>query len=210
MLLHPRLLEELERCPLEEEPDNPRRRQAWLSRNSKRQDIDPLLDDLYQVITAAPDQLAEMEARAERELRQRRREERLEKQRKIEQKMTDEAMQASVAERKKRSLLSIHGIHYPFESSATSSQPSPSLSLRSTEWSIEEQRILFLRIQASFPTCPDLKNLRWELNKTVAQTVAMTEEILGKMLAKVLVGYSPEEQAAELRQIMSTSGVAEL
>ncbi|RYC57295.1 hypothetical protein CHU98_g8919 [Xylaria longipes] len=204
MRLHHRLLGELERCPLEEEPEkNHHRQQAWRRRNAKREEIAPLLDDLFQVIAAAPERLAETEAHAKRELQR-------ERQLKIEQKAAEEARQAAVAERKKRSLLSIHGIHYRLGTPITTSRPSPSLTLGSTEWSVEEQRLLFTRIQASYPVCPDLNILRWELNKTAAQTVAMTEHILGKMLTKVLAGYSTEERTAELRRIMRSSGVAGL
>ncbi|KAJ8125618.1 hypothetical protein O1611_g8019 [Lasiodiplodia mahajangana] len=210
MVLYPRLLGGLKQFPLEEQPENQRQQQAWQKRNIRREGAGLIIDSLCQVITAAPDQLAEAEERAKKELQQREQQLRREKQLEIEQKLEEEARQALVAERKKRSLLSIHGIHYRLGSSTTSSRPSPSLSLRSAEWSAEEQRILFLRIQASFPVCPDLHNLRWELNKTVAQMVAMTEEILGKMLAKVLVGYSPEERTAQLREIMRSSGVAGL
>ncbi|KAI0469058.1 hypothetical protein F4859DRAFT_488420 [Xylaria cf. heliscus] len=215
MLLHRRLLRELERCPLEEKPENHRQQQAWRRRNErrniKREEIVPLLDDLFQVIAAAPDQLAETEVRAKKESQRRQQQLRRERQLKIEQKAAEEARRVAVAERKKRSLLSIHGIHYRLETpTASSSRPSPSVTLGSTEWSVEEQRLLFLRIQASFPACPDLNTLHWELNKTVAQTVAMTEHILGKMLAKVLIGYSVEERTAELRQIMRSSGVVGL
>ncbi|KAI0864448.1 hypothetical protein F4860DRAFT_407593 [Xylaria cubensis] len=197
MRLHRRLLRELERYPLEEETENHHQQQAWHRRMAKRKEIAPLLDDIFRVIAAAPDQLVEAEARAKEELQR-------ERQLKAEQ-------MAAVAERKKRSLLSIHGIHYRLgTSNAGSSRPSPSLTLGSTEWSVEEQRLLFLRIQASFPVCPDLNTLRWELNKTAAQTVAMTEHLLGKMLTKVLIGYSPEERTAELRRIMRSSGVAGL
>ncbi|KAI1129382.1 hypothetical protein F5Y10DRAFT_238482 [Nemania abortiva] len=203
MALYPRLLGELKRFPLEEKPETERQQKAWDRRNLRREEVGPLIDGLCQVITAAPDQLAEAEERRERQLRR-------EKQLEIEQKLAEEERQALVAERKKRSLLSIHGIHYRLQSSATSSRPPPSRPIESAEWSLEERRLLFLRIQASFPVCPDLNNLRWELNKTVAQMVAMTEEILEKMLAKVLVGYSPEERAAELREIMRSSGVAGL
>ncbi|KAI1116396.1 hypothetical protein F5Y14DRAFT_406483 [Nemania sp. NC0429] len=180
-VLHPYLLRELTRCALEESPEDEDQRQSWRKWNTKIKKIGPLLDDLSQVIAAAPDQLAETRAR-----------------------------QALVAERKKRSLLSIYGIHYALHPSTTSSRVSPSPATISAEWSIEEQRFLFLRIQASYPVCPDLETLRWDLNKTLAQTVAKTEEILGKMLAKVLIGYSQEEQAAELHQIMRSSGVAGL
>ncbi|KAF2966429.1 hypothetical protein GQX73_g7150 [Xylaria multiplex] len=191
MRLHRRLLGELERDPLEEEPKDPRPRRGWLMRNDRREEIGPLLDNLYEVISTAPDQLAETEVCVKKELQQR------------------QARQASTAEQKKRSLLSIRGIHYRL-GPPTSSQPSSTATTRSTEWSVEEQRLLFLRIQASFPTCPDLNDLCWELNKTVAQTVAMTEQILEKMLARVLVGYSVEERAAALRRVMDSSGVAEL
>ncbi len=210
MTLHYRLLSELERCPLEERPEGQGEQQAWLRRNGRREEIGPLIDNLCQVILDAPDQLAETKARAEEELKRHQRQLRREKQLQIEQKAAEEARQALVAERKKKSLLSTHAIHHRLGSPAVSSQPSSSLTLRSTEWSIEEQRLLFLRIQASFPVCPDLDDLRWELNKTVAQTVAMTEQILEKMLARVLIGYSAEERAAELRQIMHNSGMVGL
>ncbi|KAI1424066.1 hypothetical protein F5Y12DRAFT_496260 [Xylaria sp. FL1777] len=207
MVLHRRLLSELERCPFEEKPEGQREEQAWRRRNDKRKEIGTLLDDLCQVISAAPDQLVETEVRIKEELKRRQRQLRREEQLKIEQKTAEEARQALVAERKKQSLLSIRAIHGRHESPTTSSGPSSSVTLRSTEWSIEEQRLLFLRIQASFPVCPDLNDLRWELNKTVAQTVAMTEQILEKMLRRVLIGYSAEERAAELGRIMHNSGV---
>ncbi|KAI0541977.1 hypothetical protein GGR58DRAFT_368124 [Xylaria digitata] len=213
MILHRRLLSELERHPLEEEPEDPRQRRGWLMRIDRREEIDPLLDNLYEVISTAPDQLAETEACVKKELQRRQEQLRREEKLKIEQKAAEKARQASVTERKKRSLLSIRGINYPL-GPPTSSQSSStatlrSATLRSTEWSVEEQRLLFLRIQASFPVCPDLNDLRWELNKTVAQTVTMTEQILEKMLAKVLVGHSAEERAAALRRVMHSSGVAE-
>ncbi|TGJ88184.1 hypothetical protein E0Z10_g599 [Xylaria hypoxylon] len=209
MILHRRLLSELDKCPLEEKPESEPYQQAWRRQNDRRQEIGPLVDKLCQVLSAAPDQLVEMEAYAKKELQRRQEQLEREEQLNIEQKAAEEARQASVAERKRRSLLSIRGIHYRLGSPTTSSRPSPTLTPRSTEWSIEEQRLLFLRIQASFPTCPDLNNLRWELNKTVAQTVAMTEQIIEKMLTRVLVDYSVEERAAELRRIMHSSGLVE-
>ncbi|GAW21998.1 hypothetical protein ANO14919_115300 [Xylariales sp. No.14919] len=209
VVLHRRLLGELESCPLEEEPETERKKQLWRTQNEKRKEIGPLLEKLCQVLSAAPDQLAEVEARAEMELQ--RREERLrqEEQLEIERKAAEEARQALVAEQKKRSLLSIRGIHYRLRPPTPASRPSPTATPRPAEWSLEEQNLLFLRIQAAYPACPDLNNIRWELNKTLAQTVAMTEKILEKMLTKVLVGYSAEERAAELRRIMHSSGAVE-
>ncbi|KAI0433729.1 hypothetical protein F5Y09DRAFT_42865 [Xylaria sp. FL1042] len=207
MVLHPRLLSELARCPFEDEPKHHRAKRAWHERNDRREHISPLLDDLYQNISAAPDLLLDAEAHVEEELKRRQQQLEREKQLKIEQKAAEEARQALVAERKKQSLLSIRAIHNRLESPATSSLPSSSVTLQSAGWSIEEQRLLFDRLQASFPVCPDLNDLRWELNKTVAQTVAMTEQLLQKMLKKVLIGYSTEERTAKLREIMHTSGV---
>ncbi|KAJ2992091.1 hypothetical protein NUW58_g2295 [Xylaria curta] len=201
MLLHRRLLRELERCPIEKEPESDHQKQAWRRRNAKREEIGPLLNALFQVIAAAPAQLVEAKTRTKMELQRRQQQLRRERQLKMEQKAAEEARR--VAEQKKRSLLSIRGIHYPLRSS-TSSEPSP----MSAEWSLEEQRLLILRIQASYPSCPDLDNLRWELNKTLAQMVIMTKHLLGKMLDKVLIGYSAEERAAEVRRIMDSSGVA--
>ncbi|KAI0973278.1 hypothetical protein F4678DRAFT_23662 [Xylaria arbuscula] len=201
MLLHHRLLSELAMCPFEEEPANQREKQAWHERNNMRKEVTPILDDLYQVICAAPDGLAEAEARVKEELKQRQEELRREKQLRIER-------QALAAERKKQSLLSIRAIHSRLESPALSSRPASSSTPGSSDWSVEERRLLFLRIQASFPVCPNLNALRWELNKTLAQTVTMTEQILEKMLERVCVGYSAEERAAKLGQIMQSSGVA--
>ncbi|KAI1356130.1 hypothetical protein F5Y01DRAFT_268603 [Xylaria sp. FL0043] len=207
MLLYPRLLSELARCPLDKEPEDSDKKQAWHERNERREHVSPLLDDLYETISAAPDLLVEAEAQAKEELSQRQQQLRREEQLKIQQKAAEEARRALIAERKKQSLLSIRAIHDRFESPATSSRPSTSVTLQSADWTIEEQKLLFDRLQASYPVCPDLNDLRWELNKTLAQTVAMTEQMLQKMLKKVLVGYSPEERAAKLRQIMHTSGV---
>ncbi|KAJ3567388.1 hypothetical protein NPX13_g6784 [Xylaria arbuscula] len=164
-----------------------------------------VLDNLYDVVSAAPDQLAEKEAhiKAEAEYRQQRLER--EKQLEIKKKAAEEARRTLAAERKIQSLLSIRAMHQCHDTPTTSSRPSPSPTIRSPEWSVEERRLLFLRIQASFPTCPDLSDLHWELNKTIAQTVAMTEQILGKILKKVLRDYSAEERAAELRRIMQST-----
>ncbi|KAI3321192.1 hypothetical protein HD806DRAFT_503263 [Xylariaceae sp. AK1471] len=207
MALHRHLLRELERCPLEENPKTQYQLQSLRKRNAKRKEIGPLLDDLHQVIAAAPDRLAETEVRVKKEFEQRQQQLKREKQLKAQQKLAGEARLASIAERKKRSLLSIHGIHYPLGSSTASSRPSPSPTSRSTEWSLEEQRFLFKKIQDSFPEPPDLNYLRWELNKTVAETAAMTKQILGKMLAAVKPDQSPDERAAEVRRIMQRSKV---
>ncbi|KAI1304016.1 hypothetical protein F5Y03DRAFT_358761 [Xylaria venustula] len=199
--LHHRLMSELALCPFEGEPAGKREKQAWHGRNEMRKEITPILDDLYQVIWAAPDDLAEAEARAKEEVKQRQEQIRRDEELRIER-------QALAAERKKQSLLSIRAIHSRLESPALSSRPASSSAPRSSDWSVEERRLLFLRIQASFPVCPDLNELRWELNKTLAQTVTMTEQILDKMLERVCVGYSAAERAAKLGQIMQNSGVA--
>ncbi|KAI0514999.1 hypothetical protein F5B22DRAFT_212159 [Xylaria bambusicola] len=210
MILYHRLLNEFERSPFGERPEYRVEQEAWLRGEDEREAIGPVLNDLYEILSAAPDQLAETEARIKEESNRRQQLFTREKQLEIERKAAEEARQASVAERKKQSLLSIRAIHCHGENSTASSRPSPPLTLKSSEWSVEEQRLLFLRIQASFPVCPDLNNLRWELNKTVAQTVAMTEQILRRMLKKVLLGYSAEERAAEVRRIMHKSGVVRL
>ncbi|GAP88308.1 hypothetical protein SAMD00023353_3001100 [Rosellinia necatrix] len=207
-VLYPRLLCELKR-PVEEIPGNRNQQQVWGRQDIVRENIDTLLDEVYQAIGTGLDQLAETEAGAGKRPQTHSRKVRRDEQPTIEQTATEEARQAVVAERRTRSLRSDRDIHYHDELSTTHSQQSPSLALRPVEWSIEEQRVLFLRIQASFPLCPDLENLRWELNKTLAQTVAMTEQILGKILAKVLIGYSAEEQTAQLRQIMRSHEAAQ-
>jgi hypothetical protein len=205
MALHRRLLGELERCPLEEKPKTQYQQQTWQKRNAKRKEIGPLLDDLHRVIAAAPDRLADTEARVKKESERRQEQLKREEKLKAQQKLAEEARLVSIAERKKRSLLSIRGIHYPLESSTASSRPSPSPIPRLTEWSLEEQTFLFKKIQESFPEPPDLNYLRWELNKTVMETAEMTKQLLEKMLAAVKPDKSPDERAAEVRRIMQRS-----
>jgi hypothetical protein len=198
---------ELERCPLEEQPEREYRQRIWHGRNTKRKSIGPLLDELHEVIGAAPDRLAEAELQAKQELERHQQQLRREKQLKVQQKLAEEARLAVVEAPKRRSLRSIRGIHYPRVSSATSSQPSPSLTPRPPDWSPEEQTLLFSKIQRSFPKLPNINHLRWELNKTVSETVAMTEQILGKIIAATRLDLSAKEQAAELRRIMSSAEV---
>lgn len=213
MALYHRLRAELERSPLEGKAKNKSQEQVWNVWNARRKEIGPLLEDLYQVIEAAPDQLAEADAYAKELLRHRelarRKQRQLQIEQQAEQQAAEEARRAQVAERKKRSLLSIHGIYYGLEPPATSSQPPPPPppTREPVKWSIEEQRVLFLRIQASFPLLPDFGDLHWKLNKTVVETADMAEHILGKMLDIVLVGYSPEERVEEVRKIMRGSQV---
>ncbi|KAI1178373.1 hypothetical protein F4777DRAFT_115803 [Nemania sp. FL0916] len=194
--LHLCLIEELVRYPLKEQDRH--------RRNERRKKLGDLLDDLHEIITAAPDQLVKAEKRMKKELQRRQQDLIREKQLKIDHEAAEEERQVKVAERKMRFLLSLHDIHYPLESSAPSSSqsPPPPPTSRSDGWSIEEQRLLFSRIQELYPVCPDLENLSIELDKSLSQTVAMTKTILKKMLAKVLVNCSPEEQAAKLDEIM--------
>ncbi|KAI1434741.1 hypothetical protein GGR50DRAFT_660593 [Xylaria sp. CBS 124048] len=67
---------------------------------------------------------------------------------------------------------------------------------------MEEQEVLFRYIQKAYPACPDLNRIRWELNKSYAETATMAEHILGKMLAVVLKDWSAEERAAKVREII--------
>ncbi|KAI0204544.1 hypothetical protein F4808DRAFT_456990 [Astrocystis sublimbata] len=217
MRLHLRLLRELDRCCPEGELQSHGLKQAWRERKVKREVLAPLVDDVFRIIAAAPDQLAEVEARVQKELQQRQLQVEQERLQEIERKATEKLRQAEVAERKKRSLLSIHGITYRLGTEAptprtttTSYKTSPSPELGSIEWSLEEQELLFRRIQTSFPICPDLNALSRELNKPAAQTVLMTEQILRRMLTKVLIGYSAEALDLELHQIMRSSGIAGL
>ena len=205
MALHHRLLSELERSPFEGRPEYRLEQEAWLKAKDQKKNISLVLDNLYEVISAAPDQLAEEEARIKAETERRQQLLRREKELEIKRKAAEEARKVFAAERKKQSLLSIRAMHHHRDTPTTSSRPSPSPTLKSPEWSVEERRLLFLRIQDAFPVCPDLNDLHWELNKTMAQTLAMTEQILGKMLKKVLKGYSAEERAAELHRIMHNS-----
>ncbi|KAI2633306.1 hypothetical protein GGS21DRAFT_128018 [Xylaria nigripes] len=196
--LNHRLLRELKRCPLEEEPESRHEQRIWERRNARRKEIDPLIDNLGQIIAAAPDRLVKTEARRQERLRR-------EEQLTIERKAAEEAGAALAAERKKRSLLSIHGIHYRLDSPTASFRPPLPPLVRSTKWSYEEKGILFRHIQNSYPACPDLNRIRWELNKTFTETVNMAENILEKILATVMKDSSVEERTAKVRRIMRTS-----
>ncbi|KAI1826691.1 hypothetical protein F4861DRAFT_41488 [Xylaria intraflava] len=204
MALHHCLSRELKLCPLEDKPEGFFQQKFWQNRNARREAIGPLLDDLGGVISAAPDGLAKAKVRANTELK--RGKERLgrEGRRNREQKVAQKADVASAAVRKKRPLTS-RDIHRRPKSPTASFRPSPSLTTKSTVWSIEEQKVLFRHIQKSYPVCPDLNHVRWELNRSLTETAAMAENILGKMLATVLKDWSAEERAEKVRKIMRTS-----
>jgi len=192
MVLHRRVLRELRRCSIEE-PSAKYRDQTWQIWNAKKEEIDHLLYDLRQLIGAAPEELQRRQRQIERENGL-----------KAQQKLAEakKARLALIAAQKKRSLLSIHGVHYPVESSASSSRPSRSLTPKPTEWSLEEKTFLFKKIQESFPGPPDIDRLRWELNKTYAETTAVAEDILEKMLAAVKPNQPVDERVAEARRIL--------
>lgn len=193
MALNHRLRAELERSPLGEKPKTEGQQQVRDLWNARRKELGPRLEKLHEVIAAAPNRLAEAGTHGKEPLWYQERARRLQRQRQIEQQAAEEARRARAQadERKKRS-------HPP----ATSSQPLPPPTRKPVNWSVEEQRVLFLRIQASFPLLPDFGDLHGKLNRTVAEIADMTEQILGKMLDIVLVGYSAEERAEEVRKVM--------
>ncbi|KAI8635629.1 hypothetical protein F5Y19DRAFT_17459 [Xylariaceae sp. FL1651] len=204
LMLHRPLLGELRRYSLESKPESLYQQQVWRRRNMKSEEIEPLLDGLSQVIAEAPDRLAKREAHINQEVRRRQWQLKQEEELKAQLKQDEEAKLASVEERKKRFLLSIRGIQYPPESS-TSSRPSPSLALAPSQWSLEERMFLFRKIQDSFPELPNMSHLRWELNKPVTETAAMTEQLLKEMLKAANPDQSKKERIAEVHRIMQRS-----
>ncbi|KAI1416537.1 hypothetical protein F5Y13DRAFT_118626 [Hypoxylon sp. FL1857] len=208
------LVDEVDDEPAYEEMDRQIKR-------GKREELDGLLQKLRGAIEAAPDEL-EREERRHNRVHQGRRNN-LERQKEIlaQWKQEEEERMRSIEERQWRSLMSIRGVHRPLSetsippSSARSSlarrvssqvssraqsraqseeQPHAPLSPQNADdWSMEEKTFLFKKIQESYPDLLDLDDVRWSLNRSLEETEAKAEELLGLMLEAV----HPEQAAAE-------------
>ncbi|KAI1263266.1 hypothetical protein F5Y18DRAFT_133940 [Xylariaceae sp. FL1019] len=210
-LLYSHLLRELKLSPLEKKPESKYRRMIWRKWNEKRMDLKSVLDSLHEIVADAPDQLASLEARQLQQAAARR-QRMLEEQRRnlemtAERQRKEEAEKAASAERQKRAIMSMRGIHYPLvSSSAPPSEPSRSMTPKAAEWSREEKTFLFRRIQEAYPRVPDLDQLHWELNKSVDDTAKMTEKLLKKMLAAVKPEQTEHERDAFIQRMMKKEG----
>ncbi|KAI1812406.1 hypothetical protein GGS20DRAFT_558100 [Poronia punctata] len=201
MTLRRRLLREVQQLPLAGE-GNIEYEKIWPVWDIKREAIDQALEDLRQVVGAAPARLNEAEARVERELRREQPAEQEVNPKSREQPGATE--KTRLEKRKKRPSSSTHGGRYLAPSGGSFRRSSP-LAHRPTEWSLEEKTLLFKHIQESFPEPPNIHHLRLELNKTHAETTAVAEDILEKMLAAVKPNQPARERAAEARRIIRGS-----
>ncbi|KAI1380378.1 hypothetical protein F4677DRAFT_406669 [Hypoxylon crocopeplum] len=169
----------------------------------KCEELDGLLNDLRQVIKAAPGKLESEERRKDQEHRNYQHSLKRQEQVRARWEREDEEKMKSIQERKLRSLMSIRGIYVPLSqslvpSSARQSSSSQTLSRISSSrdagnWSFGEKKFLFQKIQSSYPELPDLDDIRWELDRPLREVEAMAEELLGLMLEAV----QPEEPVAK-------------
>ncbi|KAI0142737.1 hypothetical protein GGR57DRAFT_485974 [Xylariaceae sp. FL1272] len=210
-LLYSHLQRELKLSPLEKKPESKYRQMIWRKLNEKRMDLKPVLDNLREVIADAPDQLATLEARQHEEAAARRHRILEEQKRSLElaaeRQRKEEAEKAASAERQRRAIMSMRGIHYPLvSSSAPPSEASRSMTPKVAAWSSEEKTFLFRKIQEAYPRVPNLDQLHWELNKSVDETAKMTEKLLKKMLAAVKPEQTEQERDGFVQRMMKKDG----
>ncbi|KAI0849745.1 hypothetical protein F5Y00DRAFT_234675 [Daldinia vernicosa] len=176
------------------------RRKQRLKRE-KREELEEVLNDLKQVVDAGPDML-------EREERRRDLEHRAEQARLREWEKYEASLMMSTQERQQRSVSSTRGAHIPLSQSRIptstrgSSAQGRSRIRPSCDWSDEEKIFLFKKIQESYPDLLDLDDVRWELDKTLDDTEAMAEELLGLMLEAVSPQQTAADRNAHIQEIM--------
>ncbi|KAI1078084.1 hypothetical protein F5B20DRAFT_549223 [Whalleya microplaca] len=189
-----------------------------LQENEKRKKLMEPLKSLIQDLESAPDELEREECLRQLKLEERERSLKRQEEIKAQWKQEEQARLTAIKERKWRSLLSLRGYRVPRAESSIPSSParaSPALPPPATpsssspprprtvsQWSLEEQTFLFKRVQESYPKLPHLDGLRWELNKTLEDTEAMAEELLGLMLEAVEPEQAPADRAARIQEIM--------
>ncbi|KAI0009216.1 hypothetical protein F4779DRAFT_380733 [Xylariaceae sp. FL0662B] len=181
----------------------------WHTYHEKRRKLDEILKNLKQVVSAAPDALEEEKVQRKLEFEARQRSLKRQEEIKAQQKRDKEARLRSVKEQKRRFLMSIRGISVPRVASPVSSSaqespapPDASSSQDVSDWSLEEKEVLLKKIQDSYPNMPDLTTLRYEFARTLEDTEAMAEKLLGMMLKAALPKESAAGRAARIRQIM--------
>ncbi|KAI8963193.1 hypothetical protein F5Y11DRAFT_320148 [Daldinia sp. FL1419] len=213
-LLYRPLLRTLKQQPPEdgeEEEETEAQRKKRLLKREKREELEVLFNELKRLVGDGPDILETEERRQNQERRTH--QERLKQLEgmKVQQKRDEETLMIPIQERQWRSLMSIRGIHIPLSESripastrGSSTQEMPRIQPSPTTiaWSTEEKIYLFKKIQESYPDLPDLDDIRWELNRTLNDTEAMAEELLGQMLEAVRPQQPAEDRNAHIQEIM--------
>lgn len=172
----------------------------------KREELEGVLNDLKRLVEAGPDILEREERRLR--LEHRANQERLRRQEEIraQRRRDEELLRISNRDRQLRSLLSIRGVHIPLSQSriptSTRGSSAQEPSQNASDWSDEEKIFLFKKIQESYPNLPDLDDVRWELNRTLNDTEAMTEELLGQMLEAACPQQTAADRNAHIQEIM--------
>ncbi|KAI2610116.1 uncharacterized protein GGS25DRAFT_487507 [Hypoxylon fragiforme] len=196
-------------------------KEEWRAHMKKREELGGFLDGLRQDLECGLDKLESEESRRiqEEQVRQ----QHLKRQEEVEaqQKQEEEAALHAIKEQNWRSLMSIRGIYTPLSESAAPSstrqssasqgppqgrppQTQPTLGIRrdTNPWSPAEKTYLFREIQQSYPRLPDLETMHWEIDRTIEETEAMAEEILGLMLEAVHPNDSAQDIDAQIQEIM--------
>ncbi|OTA59556.1 hypothetical protein K449DRAFT_384888 [Hypoxylon sp. EC38] len=222
-VLYRPLLRGLKQKPVDEPDDEPAyRKRDRQMKSEKREELDELLQNLRGSIEVAPEELEKEEKRRKQVYQGH--QQNLERQEEIKAqwKRDEEDRMRSIEEQQWRSLMSIRGIHRPLSesslppSSVRSSSARPVSSRMSSrvqsqapqspqnadDWSLEEKTFLFKKIQESYPDLLDLDDVRWSLNRTLAETEAKAEEILGLMLKAVHPEQTATERNAHIQEVM--------
>ncbi|KAI1801951.1 hypothetical protein F4811DRAFT_531975 [Daldinia bambusicola] len=194
----------------EDEETAPRRKYRSIKRQ-KREELEGILNELKQVVEASPDMLEKEEDRRNQEYHTR--QELLERQEEVKAKLKqdEELRMMAIREQQRRSLLSLRGVHIPLSQSrlSTSTRESSAQELSQIQtrqnanaWSVEEKTYLFKKIQESYPNLLDLDDVRWSLDRTLDDTEAMAEELLGQMLETVRPEQAAVDRNAHVQEIM--------
>ncbi|KAI0113196.1 hypothetical protein F4814DRAFT_420903 [Daldinia grandis] len=190
----------------EEKESEAQRRYRHLKRE-KQEELEEVLNDLKRLVDAGPDILEREERR--RDVEHQAKQERLKRQEEImaqRQREQEESSRMSIQERQQRSVLSTRGVRIPLSQSRTSTSTRGSSiqepSQNASDWTDEEKIFLFKKIQESYPNLLDLDDVRWELNRTLKDTEAMAEELLGHMLEAVCPQRTAADRNAHIQEIM--------
>ncbi|KAI0120485.1 hypothetical protein F4776DRAFT_237830 [Hypoxylon sp. NC0597] len=226
-LLYRPLLRGLKQTPVDEPDDEPDDEPAYQKRDrqtksERREELDELLQTLRGAIEVAPEELEKEEQRRKRVHQGH--QHKLERQEEIKAqwKREEEERKKAIEEQQWRSLMSIRGVHRPLSESSvppssvrsSSSRPvstrlssgvqsqAPQSPQSADDWSLEEKTFLFKKIQESYPDLLDLDDVRWSLNRTLAETEAKAEELLGLMLEAVHPEQAAAERHAHIQEVM--------
>ncbi|XXG95890.1 hypothetical protein Hte_002164 [Hypoxylon texense] len=206
-LLYRPLLRGLSQDPTKDESKS--QKEERLIKIAKRQELEGYLKGLRQVLEFSLDELEREERRRDQELYDRCRS--LERQKEIQaqEKRNKEEMMKSIEEKKWRSLMSLRGIHIPLSQSPiqSSARGSPISQILPRpqgidSWSMEEKRFLFRELQKSYPDVPDLSVICVDIDRTIEDVEAATEELLGRMLKAVCPDDDAAGRAVHVKRMM--------